>query len=376
VPKLRGYQKIVTSSKIKFSKKRSFIYWARIAHLILIPLIAAAVFSLFNQLRKGKMLENQTGLDSIQDLSWRQFEELVGEVFRRQGYLVLENPSEGVDGGIDLRLRKNGQMTFVQCKHWKSKSVGVKIVRELYGVMTGKKANIGIIVTFGNFTQEAKAFAKGKPIHLIGGNQLVNLISEVQTNGIASAYPESKISCPKCGSEMVLRTAKKGILKPSGILKLSYDKNLPVDKLNELRRKQLLDLAYDSHFRIGLCVFITLPSGPGGPWGGVAGIQKLIGVRALRKLEQEESSRIFKLAENFINSKGALIAFQKNAWNCLRSEKDAEYSIGAAREARLKGNLKGRDDMPLLCVPPTRSTGPSRMALKQMLKNNFWLTSQ
>jgi restriction system protein len=183
---------------------------SRIAHLILIPLIAAAVFSLFNQLRKGKMLENQTCLDSIKDLSWRQFEELVGEVYRRKGYLVLENPSEGVDGGIDLRLRKNGQMTFVQCKHWKSKSVGVKIVRELYGVMTGKKANIGIIVTFGNFTQEAKAFAKGKPIHLIGGNQLVNLISEVQTNGIASAYPESKISCPKCGSEMVLRTAKKG----------------------------------------------------------------------------------------------------------------------------------------------------------------------
>ena len=81
---------------------------SRIAYLILIPLIAVAVFSFFNQLRKGKMLENQTGLDSIKNLSWRQFEELVGEVFRRQGYLVLENPSEGADGRIDLRLRKNG----------------------------------------------------------------------------------------------------------------------------------------------------------------------------------------------------------------------------------------------------------------------------
>jgi hypothetical protein len=100
----------------------------------------------------------------------------------------------------------------------------------------------------------------------------------------------------------------------------------------------------------------------------VAGVQKLIGVRALRKLEQEESSRVLKLAENFINPKGSLIAFQKNAWNCLRSEKDSEYSVGAAREARLKGNLKGREDLPLLCVPPTRLTGPCRMVLTQMLK--------
>jgi restriction system protein len=164
---------------------------SKAAYLILIPLFGVAIFSFLNQLRKGKMLENQTGLDSIKKLSWRQFEELVGEVFRRQGYLVLENPSDGADGGIDLRLRKNGQITFVQCKHWKSKSVGVKIVRELYGVMTAAKASHGILATFGNFTQEAKSFAKGKPIQLIGGNHLVKLISEVQNSSMASAQPES-----------------------------------------------------------------------------------------------------------------------------------------------------------------------------------------
>jgi hypothetical protein len=161
----------------------------------------------------------------------------------------------------------------------------------------------------------------------------------------------------------------KDILKRSGTLKLSYDKNLPVDELNEIRQKQLLDLAYDSPFRIGLCVFITLPSAPGGPWGGVAGVQKLIGIRALRKLEQAESSRVFKLAEKFIDSKGAVIAFQKNAWNSLRSENDSEYGISAAREGRLKGTLKGHDDLALFCVPPTRLAGPCRRALTQMLEN-------
>ena len=65
------------------------------------------------------------------------------------------------------------------------------------------------------------------------------------------------------------------------------------------------------------------------------------------------------------------IAFQKNAWNCLRSENDLEYSIGAAREGRLKGTLKGRNDLALFCVAPTRLAGPCRWVLTQMLKNNF-----
>jgi hypothetical protein len=85
------------------------------------------------------------------------------------------------------------------------------------------------------------------------------------------------------------------VLKGSGTLCLSYNKNLPVDQLNEIRKNQLLNLDYDSPFRIGLCVFITMPSAPGGSWGGVAGAQKLIGVKALRKLEQEESYNLMSV---------------------------------------------------------------------------------
>jgi restriction system protein len=109
------------------------------ANLVIISLFAVAAISAFNQFRKGKMLESVSDLHSIQRLSWREFEEMVSEAFRRKGYFVLENPDKGPDGGVDLRLRKNGQLIFVQCKHWKSKKVGVKTVRELFGVMTAKK---------------------------------------------------------------------------------------------------------------------------------------------------------------------------------------------------------------------------------------------
>jgi restriction system protein len=122
------------------------------APYLVLLLVIVAIFSLISQLLKGKMLEKQTGLDSIGNLSWRQFESLVGEAFRRKGYLVLENPADGADGGVDLRLRKDGKLIFVQCKHWKSRNVGVKVVRELYGIITAKKAHGGILVTYGNYT--------------------------------------------------------------------------------------------------------------------------------------------------------------------------------------------------------------------------------
>lgn len=183
-----------------------------LANLVIIPLFFVAAFSAFNQFRKGKMLDSVSGPDSIQRLSWREFEELVSEAFRRRGYFVLENPDKGPDGGVDLRLRKNGQLVFVQCKHWKSRKVGVKTVRELYGVMTAKKVGHGIVVTYGEFTPDAINFAKENAIHLIAGTQLLKLISAVQKN---SKIPESGKNkavpnCPKCGKDMVLRTAKKG----------------------------------------------------------------------------------------------------------------------------------------------------------------------
>jgi restriction system protein len=92
---------------------------------------------------------------------------------------VLENPGEGADGGVDLRLRKDGKKVYVQCKHWK-RDVGVKVVRELYGVIKAQNAAKGIIVTSGSFSADAMSFAKGKEIGLVDCKQLLALVAGVQ----------------------------------------------------------------------------------------------------------------------------------------------------------------------------------------------------
>jgi hypothetical protein len=88
----------------------------------------------------------------------------------------------------------------------------------------------------------------------------------------------------------------------------------------------MFSLKYDSPFRIGLGVFISMPSAAGGKWGGVAGIQKLLGVKAFKKLERAEQGRVLECTKKFVNSSGGVVAFQKNAWNALCSDGDPEYN--------------------------------------------------
>jgi restriction system protein len=172
-------------------------------------LLLLAAKSAFDSWRKDKLLESQRGIESLRTITWRVFEELVGEVYRRKGYSVTEYGGGGPDGGVDLVLKKGGERIFVQCKHWKM-DVGVKIARELYGVMTAEHATGGIIISSGKFTQEAIDFIKGKPLEMVDGAKLSEMISQVKTNPTVVGKIDTSPKCPLCGSEMVLRTAKRG----------------------------------------------------------------------------------------------------------------------------------------------------------------------
>ncbi|MEQ1600507.1 MAG: restriction endonuclease [Methylophilaceae bacterium] len=184
--------------------------------IIPIAFIIGAAVSVFKSKERSKLLDEQSGIDSVRSMSWQEFELLVGEAFRRKGYEVKENGGGGADGGIDLVLYKNGKKSIVQCKRWKTFSIGVPLIRELYGVMTAERANDCIFVSSGNYTAEARLFAEDKPIWLIDGSELLDLVSSVQVQPSISKpstikeHEASIPSCPLCGSDMVKRTAKKG----------------------------------------------------------------------------------------------------------------------------------------------------------------------
>ncbi|CAM4263278.1 restriction endonuclease [Vibrio agarivorans] len=148
----------------------------------------------------------------INDMSWIEFEAFIGEFFRQNGYEVKQYLSHSPDGGVDIELRKNGELSLVQCKHWKTRKVGVQVLREMYGVMLSQQAARMILVTSGSYTSEAKEFAKGKRFWLVDKDELVNMIEsgKQSLNSSTPAPPKPNLTCPVCNSTLVIRVAKKG----------------------------------------------------------------------------------------------------------------------------------------------------------------------
>lgn len=187
------------------------LFGGGVALLILLAGFQAAM----ERWSRRTLLAKQSGIESIRALSWSQFELLVGEAYRQQGFTVQETGQGGRDGGIDLKLRRGGEIILVQCKQWKSWKVGVGPIREIYGVLMAERAHRAIFITSGEYTADARAFAAGKPLELIDGQGLFRLIPSTAST-VAPPPPPPPLTtstppaCPKCSSEMVLRTAKKG----------------------------------------------------------------------------------------------------------------------------------------------------------------------
>lgn len=173
--------------------------YAPLGWALLIGCWIAALGAFLKRRHRRRLLDRQTGTDSVRQMSWRQFEQLAGEAFRRQGYAVEEAGGGGADGGIDLLLRKHGQTTLVQCKQWRNSQVGVQVVREMYGLLMHHQAAAVKIVALGHFTSEAHRFAEGKPIELIDGGALIATVQSLQVPKGRGGSPMDK-PLAFCGS--------------------------------------------------------------------------------------------------------------------------------------------------------------------------------
>lgn len=143
-------------------------------------LIAAAVsaWQNFRQRRNYAMVAGERGHAALELLSWREFENLVGEFFRRKGFRVEQRGGDAADGGVDWVASIGEDRYLVQCKHWRMQRVGVKVVREICGVAAAEGAAGVFVVTSGTFTEEARRFVDENrvDIELISGSRLRQMI--------------------------------------------------------------------------------------------------------------------------------------------------------------------------------------------------------
>jgi restriction system protein len=178
----------------------------------------AALVSGIGSIRNKKVyksVESRSGVAALNEISWQDFERLVGEYYRREGFHVTRENGNGPDGGVDLVLKRNGEVYLVQCKQWRAFKVGSQPVREFYGVITARGASGGYFVTSGVYTDDAQGFAQGLNIELIDGNRLRKMIDAARKapKTVELVNKESQRTgpvCPKCGAEMKKRLARQG----------------------------------------------------------------------------------------------------------------------------------------------------------------------
>jgi len=134
-----------------------------------------------------EVITNVSGGDNLAAMDWEQFEHLVRELFEKEfatkgGEVKVTRASR--DGGVDAIIFDpdpiRGGKYVVQAKRY-TILVPVAAVRDLYGTVVNEGAVKGILVTTAYYGPDSYEFAKGKPLTLLDGS---NLLSMLQKHGV------------------------------------------------------------------------------------------------------------------------------------------------------------------------------------------------
>ena len=126
-------------------------------------------------------LDDSTNLAAI---DWEDFEHLIRELFEKEfsqsgGEVKVTRASR--DGGVDAVAFDpdpiRGGKIVIQAKRY-TNTVGVSAVRDLFGTVMNEGATKGILVTTSDYGPDAYEFAKGKPITLLTGGNLLHLLEK------------------------------------------------------------------------------------------------------------------------------------------------------------------------------------------------------
>jgi restriction system protein len=122
-----------------------------------------------------------SGLDqrpNLMDLKPGEFESLITNLFAKMG-LETRQTQPSRDGGVDCVAFDNrpvfGGKVVIQAKRYKN-TVPVGAVRDLFGSVHNEGASKGILVTTSGYGRASFEFARGKPLELLSGSNLLYLL--------------------------------------------------------------------------------------------------------------------------------------------------------------------------------------------------------
>ena len=204
------------------------------------------------QVRRGRWDRKPVQLrhrDALSGIDWRAFERLIADHYRDQGFDVQHDGTAGrghaFDGGVDIRLRKDGKLTLVQCKHENVFQTEHNAVNELLGIKVNEGADEAIVITSGEFTTAAKKFGSQGHVRLIDGVELRRMLGP-RLESLAPAAPSPiQAAAERFAWQAVEHVATGGRRRVSNAIEASF--------------KVLLAKAAGFLLFVLLLVFVVLP---------------------------------------------------------------------------------------------------------------------
>jgi restriction system protein len=178
----------------------TFLHFARASWWVWALLALAWIVKTALEIRRQRRL-SRSGIDEIDRMDGRAFEEYLATLFRRLGYPARVTPYRG-DYGADLIVERDGSRIAVQAKCW-GRRVGIKAVQEAQAAKALYGCSEAMVVTNRAFTDQARRLAEANGVELWDRDVLVAKLLHPS----ATTAP-SDDCCATCGvqvSEKVLQ---------------------------------------------------------------------------------------------------------------------------------------------------------------------------
>lgn len=120
---------------------------------------------------------------ALETLDGYQFQQFVGRLFDKLGFVNIEVGPPTADAGIDISMEQEGVLGTikyaVECKHHPENAIGRPTVQKLHSAVIHSPISIkGLIVTSGHFSNQAIKYASEVGIELIDIDKLTELANK------------------------------------------------------------------------------------------------------------------------------------------------------------------------------------------------------
>jgi Restriction endonuclease len=159
-------------------------------------------------------------LELLQVVEWKRFADIVAAYLRELGK-DAQITRIWANGVVDIAVldRTTGQREkLVRCRPWDIETAGIEPVWEFSEELdTPDEMSEGAFFTAGDYSQEARIFARDINLDLVDGRDFLDRILQLPPSSQAALYAVAIAgdnitpTCPNCRTKMMLRAAGRGL---------------------------------------------------------------------------------------------------------------------------------------------------------------------